>query len=104
MWIVRRWTATNAVRTIPMATAQPMPSNPMASPLNTDVIAKATPFAVPTSPFARSRPSSGTRSVTVVDSATARRLPAIAPPRMSTMNAQNAGWPRSRSAEPGATA
>ena len=72
-------------------------------PLNTDVIANATPFAVPTSPFARSRPSSGTSRVTVVERATDRRLPAIAPPSTSTMNAQKPGWPRSRSADAGAT-
>ena len=76
----------------------------MARPLNTDVIANATPFAVPTSPFARSWLSSGTSSVTVVESATERRLPAIAPPRMSAMKVQNAGWPMSRTAEAGETA
>ena len=38
---------------------QPMPSRPMARPLNTEVIANATPLAVPTRPFARSRPVLG---------------------------------------------
>ncbi len=81
-----------------------MPRKPTPKPLSTDVIAKTTPLAVPTSPLARSRPSSGTRSVTVVDSATMRRLPAIAPTRTRTMNAQNAGCARSRIPAAGATA
>ena len=92
-----------AVTTTAMTMHAPIPSRPMARPLNTEVRAKATPLAVPTRPLARSRPSSGTSRVTVVDSATERRLPAIAPARTSVMNAQKAGSPRSRSAEPGAT-
>ena len=88
MRIVSRCTAARAVTTTAMSTHAPIPSRPTARPLNTEVIANATPFAVPTSPFARSRPSSGTRRVTVVERATDRRLPAIAPPSTSAMNAQ----------------
>ena len=99
--IDRRWAVTSAVIATAMTSAQPIPSSPMARPLNTDVIANATPFAVPTRPFARSRPSSGTRSVTVVDRATARRLPAIAPVSTSTTSAQKAGLVRSRNDDSG---
>ena len=90
MWMLRRWTNATAVSTIAMARAAPMPSRPMARPLNTEVIANATPFTVPTSPFALSRSSSGTRRVTVVASATERRLPAMAPARINVTRAQNA--------------
>ena len=44
----------------------------MIRPLNTDVIANDTPVTVPTMPLARSRRSSGTSSVTHVDSAMLR--------------------------------
>ena len=84
--------------TIAMTRSSPCRGSRSPRPLKTDVIANATPLAVPTSPFARSRPSSGTSSVTVVERATVRRLPAIAPVSTSTTNAQNAGLPRSRSA------
>ena len=80
-----------------------MPTNPTASPLNTEVIANARPLAVPTRPFALSRRSSGTSSVTVVDRATDRRLPAIAPASTSTVRPQNARLPMSRTAPGGAT-
>src|SRR5215207_10401812 len=60
----------------------------MTSPLKTDAARKATPFAVPTKPLARSRPGSGTRTVTSVERAIARRLPATAPNRAGTTKTQ----------------
>ena len=94
MRIVSRWAVTSTVTATAIARDQPMPSRPIARPLNTDVIANAMPLAVPMTPFARSCRSSGTSRVTVVVRATIRRLPAIAPTRMSVVKIQNAGSPR----------
>ena len=49
------------------------------NPLITEVTRNETPMVLPTSPFARSRRSSGIRAVTRVDSAIPRMLPAITP-------------------------
>lgn len=91
MWIEARWAPAIAVRATVIMSQAPIPSMPIASPLKTEVRAKATQLAVPTSPLARSRRSSETRSVTVVDRATARRLPATEPARTSMMNTQVRG-------------
>ena len=55
-------------------------------PLITEVTRKLTPIDMPTSPFARSRRSSGISAVTRVDRAIPRMLPAITPIIASTMN------------------
>ena len=81
-----------------------MPSMPMARPLNTEVSAKPIPLTVPISPFALSWRSSGTSRVTVVDNATVRRFPAIAPASTIVMKAQKAGRPRSWRESPGVRA
>src|SRR3546814_11675600 len=66
-----------------------MPSCPIASPLNTEVMAKDTPVTVPTRPLALSRRSAGTRSVTQVDMTMPRRPPATEPIRISERTDQN---------------
>ncbi len=78
-----------------------MPRSPIARPLNTLVTMNATPWTVPTRPFALACRSSGTRSVTVVDSAMFRMCSTTEPNRMMPENAQNHGPPRSRSADSG---
>ena len=56
-----------------------IPPRPTSSPLITEVIRKERPEAVPTRPLARSRRSAGMSSVTAVDIAIVRMLPAITP-------------------------
>src|SRR3712207_1746231 len=80
-----------------------MPRPPMTRPLNTDVIANDTPVTVPTMPFARSRRSSGTSSVTHVDRAMLRMWLATDPSNVMPINTQNHG-PRSRSRSSRSTA
>ncbi len=92
-----------AVNATVMMTHAPMPSIPIANPLKTDVSAKAIPLAVPTRPLARSWRSTGTTRVTVVDNATARKLPAIAPASTKTMKTQVSGYPSEGSEPSGAT-
>ena len=94
-WIVQRCTSAAEVRATDMNSAQPMPSMPITSPLNTEVTASATPEIVPTSPLALSRRSSGTSNVTQVDSATPRRLPATEPTSVEPTISQNQGRPMS---------
>jgi hypothetical protein len=96
MRMVSRWASTTPVSTTASSRQTPIPSWPTPSPLKTEVIANATPFAVPTIPLARSWRSSGTSSVTVVESATARRFPTTAPTRMRPTSTQKAGFPSSR--------
>ena len=76
---------TSSVSPIAPTSIQRTPRNPIASPLRIEATRKATPLAVPTRPLARSRPASGTRMVTSVESAIARTLPTIAPTSVSTM-------------------
>ena len=68
-----------------------MPSWPMTRPLNTDVTANDTPVTVPTMPLARSRRSSGTSSVTHVDMAMLRIIPATDPASVAPTRIQNQG-------------
>ena len=63
----------------------------MTSPLNTDVTANDTPVTVPTMPLARSRRSSGTSSVTHVDMAMLRIIPATDPASVAATRIQNHG-------------
>ena len=74
----------------------------MMSPLNTEVMAKDTPVTVPTRPLARSRRSSGTSSVTVVDRAMLRIWPATEPSSVQATSTQNHGL-RSRRRSPART-
>ena len=90
-----------AVRTIAITSVHPMPSRPIARPLNTLVTMNATPCTVPTRPFAFACRSTGTSSVTVVDSAMLRMFSTTAPNRMMPENSQNHGPPRSSSADSG---
>ena len=73
-----------------------MPASPTSRPLITDVIRNETPDAVPTSPFALSRPSSATSSVTTVDIAMPRMLPTITPTMSSSTNTHSTGLAGSR--------
>ena len=57
---------------------------------------KPSPCTAPTSPLAWARPSSGTMIVTVVDSAMLRAFSTTPPKRMTPVNSQNHGPPRSR--------
>ena len=75
----------------------------MTSPLNTDVMANDTPVTVPTRPFALSRRSSGTSSVTHVDMAMPRMWPATEPSSVNPVSTQNSGL-RSCSRSPDGTA
>ena len=59
-----------------------MPSSPIASPLKMLVTMNAMPWTVPTRPLAFACRSTGTSSVTVVDSAMLRRFSTTAPSRM----------------------
>ena len=70
---------TSAVATTATSSACIIPDSPTSSPLITEVMRNDVPFVVPTSPFARSRPSGGTSIVTSVDSVIARMLPMITP-------------------------
>ncbi len=63
----------------------------MTRPLNTDVTANDTPVTVPTMPLARSRRSSGTSSVTHVDMAMLRIIPATDPASVAPTRIQNQG-------------
>ncbi len=78
-----------------------MPSSPMDRPLKTLVTMNASPCTVPTRPLALACLSTGTSSVTVVDSAMLRMFSMTAPSRMMPPNAQNIGLPRSSSADSG---
>ena len=69
--------------------AHAIPKRPTTKPLNTDVIAKATPLTVPINPFALAWPGSGTSRVTQVESAIIRRLPATAPLSTRSTKLQN---------------
>jgi hypothetical protein len=80
-----------------------MPRVPTTRPLNTEVIANDTPVTVPTSPLARSRRSSGTRSVTQVESTMLRIEPATDPIRVSATSTHN-HTPRRRSRSGAGTA
>ncbi|GAA3157988.1 hypothetical protein GCM10020001_097540 [Nonomuraea salmonea] len=63
---------------------QYIPPIATSAPLNTDVTRKLTPVELPTSPLARSRPSSGTSRVTRVGSAIVLMLPTMTPTISST--------------------
>ena len=71
-----------------------MPSPPMTRPLNTEVRANDTPVTVPTMPLARSRRSSATSRVTLVDRAMPRIWPATEPSSVTVTSSQNHGLPR----------
>ena len=86
---------------IAMASVHPMPRKPIASPLNTLVTTKAMPCTVPTMPFAFACRSTGTRRVTVVDSAMLRMFSITPPNRMMPENSQNHGPLMSSSADSG---
>ena len=86
-----------------MTSVQVMPRRPTARPLNTDVAAKLSPLTTPTWPFALSRSSAGTSSVTVVDSAMPRALSTTAPASTVRLSAQNAGDAMSVNADFGRT-
>ncbi|CAH0316088.1 hypothetical protein SRABI128_04685 [Microbacterium sp. Bi128] len=101
MRIVSRCASAARVNAIAIASVQPMPSTPTDSPLNTLVTTKERPCTVPTRPFAFGRRSSGTSSVTVVDSAMLRMFSTTAPARMTPAKIQNQGPPRSSSARSG---
>lgn len=88
---VRRWSMTRSVRTIPIPTAQSIPSRPMISPENTDTTVKTRPLTIPTCPFALSLDPSSTRIVTSVESAIMRILPTTTPIMMTPMSAQSHG-------------
>jgi hypothetical protein len=89
--MVTRCASVANVTTTAMPYAQPMPGPPMTRPLNTDVMAKETPVTVPTMPLARSRRSSGTSSVTQVDSTIPRSCPATEPRSVAAVSTQNQG-------------
>ena len=89
--IVSRWTSAPMVSASEPYSAHPIPRLPMTRPLKTDVIANETPVTVPTIPLARSRRSSGTSSVTHVDSAMPRICPATEPSSVSATSIQNHG-------------
>ena len=86
------------MRTIAIASVHPIPSCPTESPLNTLVTTNDSPCTVPTRPLALARRSSGTRSVTVVDSAMLRMFSMTAPASTTPEKIQNQGPPRSSSA------
>ena len=89
------------MKAIAITSVQPMPSRPIASPLNTLVTMKAMPCTVPTMPFAFACRSTGTSRVTVVDSAMLRMFSITAPKRMMPEKSQNHGPPMSSSADSG---
>ncbi len=90
-----------ASTTIPSSRTARIPSNATSSPDNTEVTRKDTPVADPTRPFARSRTSAGTSSVTSVGIATVRRFPVITPSISSTTKPHSSGLPGSRNSASG---
>ena len=96
-----RCTKVSTIAPIAIARVHPMPRKPIERPENTLVTRNARPCTVPTSPFALARFSSGTSSVTVVDSAMLRSCSITPPNRMIAENSQNHGPPRSSSAASG---
>jgi hypothetical protein len=91
MRTLSRCTTTTAVATTATSRAWNIPDSPTSRPLITEVTRNDAPFTVPTSPFARSRPSGGISRVTRVDSAIARRFPTITPPMSSSTSAHSVG-------------
>ena len=89
--IVRRCTNMAATTTTEPTYARPIPGPPITRPLKTDVMAKEMPVTVPTKPLALSRRPSGTSSVTHVDSAIPRMLPATEPSSVAPTSTQSAG-------------
>jgi hypothetical protein len=96
--MVSRDTCTNdpAITTSARTSTERIPSKATSRPLITDVTRNETPDVVPTSPFARSRTASGTRSVTRVGSAMPRRFPEITPSISTTTNTHSSGLAASR--------
>ena len=73
-----------------------MPPAATSRPLITEVTRNDTPVALPTSPFALSRRSSGISRVTRVGIAIVRRLPATTPTISRTTNTHRRTLPGSR--------
>ena len=78
-----------------------MPPAATRRPLITEVTRNDTPVAVPTSPFALSRRSSGMSRVTSVGIAMVRRLPVTTPSISSTTNTHSRTLPGSRNVASG---
>jgi hypothetical protein len=85
----------SAMSTSAMRMVGPIPSRPTERPLKTLVTRKASPCTVPTMPFAFACLSTGTSSVTVVESAMLRSCSTTAPASITTAKIQNHGWVRS---------
>lgn len=84
-----------------IVSAPPIPRKPIAIPLSTLVPRKAIPWIVPTIPFALAWRSTGSSSVTVVDSAMFRICATIAPVRITPTKTQNHGPWKSRTVDCG---
>ena len=80
-----------------------MPPAATRRPLITEVTRNDTPLALPTSPFALARPSSGISRVTSVGRAMVRRLPATTPTISRTTKTHSRTLPGSSKVESGVT-
>ncbi len=78
-----------------------MPSSPIEMPLNTLVTMNASPCTVPTRPFAFACRSTGTSSVTSVESARLRSSSTTHPASTTSVNTQNHGPSSASSASAG---
>ena len=92
----RRCTKARSVKARAKASVATIPPHATRKPLIAEVVTKPIPVAMPTSPFALSRRSSGTSRVTSVGSAMLRTLPAITPNMTARINSHKAMLSRRR--------